>query len=77
MILAYAFLSSFMPFKEDKGRGTVKMVSEEGRGSGKVYVCERCGFAYKEKTWTEKCEEYCVKHNACSLEIINHAVKDS
>jgi hypothetical protein len=53
------------------------MVREERRGCGKVYVCEGCGFAYEEKRWAERCEEYCAKHNACSLEIISHAVKDS
>lgn len=52
------------------------MVREEGRGERRVYVCEECGLAYEERTWAERCEEYCGKHNACSLEITSHAVED-
>ena len=44
--------------------------------AGKRYfVCEECGFAYAEKALAQKCEEYCKKHQSCSLEITRHAVK--
>jgi hypothetical protein len=39
----------------------------------KYYVCEACGHKYEERYWAEKCEEFCTRHNACSLEIIRHA----
>jgi len=40
-----------------------------------LYACEICGFVYKEMSWAEKCQEYCTKHGACSLEITSHAVR--
>ena len=43
--------------------------------NGKIfYVCEECGFTYKEQGWAEKCEEFCVKHHMCSLEITQHTI---
>lgn len=39
------------------------------------YVCEECGFAYKDKNWADKCEKYCKKHKGCSLEITKYAVE--
>lgn len=41
-----------------------------------LYVCERCGLRYREKTWAEKCEDFCSRYNACSIEIVKHAVKN-
>jgi len=29
---------------------------------------------YKEKKWAEKCEEFCKKYNACSIEITKQAL---
>lgn len=51
------------------------MVREIRKNGETLYVCEVCGFKYKEKHWAEKCQDYCSKHNACSLEITNHAVQ--
>lgn len=39
-----------------------------------VYVCEECGFAYKEREWAEKCQKWCRQHQSCNLEITEHAV---
>ena len=39
------------------------------------HMCEVCGFSYKEKICAEKCEDYCTKHNACSIEITSHAIQ--
>lgn len=56
-------------------------LSEEGemvkemKNKGKVrYVCEECGFAYEEKAWADKCEQWCRQHQSCNLEITEHAV---
>ena len=50
------------------------MVSEIRRDGEILYACDACGFLYKEKSWAEKCQEYCAAHGACSLEITSHAV---
>jgi hypothetical protein len=52
------------------------MVKEVKKEGFTFYICEECGLAYKEKTWAEKCERFCSKHHACSLEITSHAVKN-
>ena len=39
-----------------------------------LFVCEACGFKYKEKELAKQCEEYCNKHHMCSLEITKYAV---
>ena len=52
------------------------MVREEEREGKEVYVCEQCGFAYKDRAWAEKCERYCTEHNACSFEITSHAIEE-
>jgi lipopolysaccharide biosynthesis regulator YciM len=50
-------------------------VKETGRES--IYTCEECGFAYHDKTWAEKCEEWCKQHKSCNIEITSHAVKNT
>jgi len=52
------------------------MVSEIRRDGKVLYACDICGFLYKEKSWAEKCQEYCAAHGACSLEITSHAVSE-
>jgi predicted ATP-dependent serine protease len=47
------------------------MVKEQSR----KYICEECGFRYKDKRWAEKCEEFCKKYKGCNAEITKHAVK--
>jgi hypothetical protein len=50
----------------------IKEVEKEGES---FYICEECGLAYREKIWAEKCERFCSKHHACSLEITSHAAQ--
>lgn len=50
------------------------MVKEVTRDSNTFYQCEACGFVYEEKAWAEKCQQYCEEHQACNLEITQHAV---
>lgn len=40
----------------------------------RVYVCEKCKFAYKEKELAEKCELWCKNHNSCNIEITKKSV---
>jgi len=51
------------------------MVREVKRKDKVFFACEECGFTYKERTWAEKCENFCAEHHACSLEITRHAVQ--
>ncbi|HUU65279.1 MAG TPA: hypothetical protein VMW37_04150 [Dehalococcoidales bacterium] len=50
------------------------MVKEVKRNNQTVYVCEACGFAYEEKYWAEKCQDWCEQNHSCNLEITQHAV---
>jgi len=39
------------------------------------YVCEECGFAYKEDSWAEKCQKWCKENQSCNIEITEHAIQ--
>ena len=41
----------------------------------KLWICDVCNFAYKEKKWAQKCEDFCNKNRQCSLEITKHAIQ--
>jgi hypothetical protein len=49
----------------------VKEVIVDGK---KIFVCEECSLGYSTIELAEKCEGYCSKNHACSLEIIKNAV---
>ena len=51
------------------------MVKEINKSGKKYFECEECNFIYKDRKTAEKCEDYCKKHNACSIEITRHAIK--
>jgi len=51
------------------------MVKEIVRDEKKYYFCEECGLAYRDKAMAEKCQDYCSKHHACSIDITKHAVQ--
>ena len=53
----------------------INMVKEFTYNGETVYVCEKCGLKYRKRIWAEKCEEFCTKYNACSIEITKHAIK--
>jgi len=38
------------------------------------YVCEACGFAYKERSLSGKCESWCKERSSCNLEIVKNSV---
>jgi len=50
------------------------MVQELQKNGTTYYICEACGFAYKEKELAEKCQQWCKEHQSCNLEITQHAV---
>ena len=41
-----------------------------------LYQCLECGLRYKEKVWSDKCEEWCKEHHSCNLEIIIHSIEN-
>lgn len=47
----------------------VKFLKQE---SEDIYICEECGYRYKEKETAEKCEAWCRENHSCNLEIIKH-----
>ncbi len=51
------------------------MVKETVKNNNKYYVCEECSFAYKDKRWAQKCQNWCKKYNSCNIEITKYAVK--
>ena len=50
------------------------MVKKTKKNGNAFYICEECGFAYKEKEWAQKCQQWCGQHQSCNLEITQHAV---
>lgn len=50
------------------------MVKELHKDNKTLYICEECGFAYEQKEWAQKCQEWDEEHQTCNLEIIEHAV---
>lgn len=51
------------------------MVRDISKNGEKLYACEICKLLYKERRWAEKCQNFCKKYNACSLDITHHAIK--
>ncbi len=50
------------------------MVKELPKNDITLYICEECGFAYKEKEWAQKCQQWFAQNQSCNLEITQHAV---
>jgi len=50
------------------------MVKEIKKNEETLYICETCGFAYKQKEWAKKCQQWDEQYQTCNLEIIQHAV---
>ena len=50
------------------------MVKELLKNKSVLYICEACGFAYREKELAEKCQQWCEQYHSCNLEITQHAI---
>ena len=48
------------------------MVKELKNPGKTYYVCEECGYTYKEQDWAEKCQQWCRQRQSCNLEITQH-----
>jgi hypothetical protein len=42
-----------------------------------LYECEECHLLFEDEEWAKKCEEWCIEHKTCNIEITQHATKDS
>jgi hypothetical protein len=42
-----------------------------------LYECEECHLFYEDAEWAKKCEQWCIEHKSCNLEITKHATKQS
>ena len=51
------------------------MVKEEEKDGERYFICEECKFAYAERVWAEKCEQWCREKHSCNIEITKHAIK--
>ncbi len=51
------------------------MVREISKNQERLYICEVCDLSYEDRSWADKCEDYCTKYSACSLEITKHAIQ--
>ncbi len=50
-------------------------MAKESVLQGKTYyLCSKCGMAYTDREWAQRCEDFCTKYNACSIEITQHGV---
>jgi hypothetical protein len=54
---------------------TETAVKTEEAESKKVYYCSVCGYGYASQSLASECEEYCTKHNSCSLQITAKAIR--
>ena len=50
------------------------MVKEMHNDNKALYICGECGFAYEQKEWVEKCQQWCKHHQSCNLETTQYAV---
>ncbi len=46
---------------------------KQNKNSAKIYICNECGFKYKDKEWAQKCMGWCRKYKSCNIEITKHA----
>jgi|TARA_Y100000310_G_C20702699_1_gene831471 rubrerythrin len=51
------------------------MTKELTKNNNKYYICEECGFAYKDNQTAAKCENWCREKHSCNTEITKDAVK--
>lgn len=40
-----------------------------------IFQCSDCGLHYKDAKIARKCEAYCKKHKACSMEVTKHSIE--
>ena len=50
------------------------MVTEIINGNKTFFKCDECSFTYDDKGLAQTCEDWCIKHQSCNLEITRKAV---
>jgi len=51
------------------------MVREIDYQGKKYYYCKYCKLVFADKTWAEKCEEWCKDNQSCNMGITKHSIK--
>lgn len=39
------------------------------------FMCPECGLHYRDEKLAKRCEAFCKKHKACSMEIAKHSLE--
>jgi len=40
-----------------------------------VYVCEECNMKYPEEAQAKACNDWCLEHHTCNIELIKFAIE--
>ena len=51
------------------------MVKEVIKENTKYFMCEECLMYYRTNEMAKKCEDFCSKYHACSIELTKQAVQ--
>lgn len=51
------------------------MVKKEEYEGFEAFLCEACGFHYKDRNEAEKCEKFCEEENMCNSEITSSSLE--
>jgi len=51
------------------------MVKELTKNNKTYFMCGACNMYYKTKALAQKCEDFCNKYHACSIELTKNAVQ--
>jgi hypothetical protein len=51
------------------------MVKQIKKGKEEYFMCEACNLYFRTQKLAQKCEQFCNKYKACSIEITKYRVR--
>ena len=51
------------------------MVREEEFRGGRYHTCEDCHLHYEDKSWADRCEDWCTRNGTCNLDITRNSLE--